>query len=404
MSDIMLINPSSKEILENAGDRPPLGLLYLGAILKRRGHDVRVRDMDHFSNAELVNEVESNPPDYAGISVYTSPLYNHAVELARYLNGKCKTIAGGYHATALPLSLTPYFDTVIIGEGEKALPKIIEEDLDGIVEGEHMDIETIPKPARDLVDMKKYNFKQDDRPATTLLSSRGCPNSCVYCGNMNRKMRYNSDFQVIDELRELKKMGYNDVYFYDDAFSINKKRTMRLLDKIKLLRMNYRITTRAKSLDEDLLKSLSDSGCTWISLGIESGSEDRLIDIKKNMTKRDNYNAVKSSTKYGIKTKGFFMFGLPNESREDAQKTIDFSQVLKYNGLTTANFYIMTPFPGTPIWNKPEDFGIEILDRDYTKYLEVGKGPAKAFHRTKFMEQDEIQHFRDKAEAEWNKN
>ena len=95
------------------------------------------------------------------------------------------------------------------------------------------------------------------------------------------------------------------------------------------------------------------------------------------------------------------MFGLPNETKEDAEKTIAFSKLLRDEGLTSADFYIMTPFPGTPIWNNPENYGIQIVDRDYTKYLEAGKEPAKAFHKTKYMNTKQIEEVRKRAEEEW---
>lgn len=403
MANVILINPSSKHILKNAGDRPPLSLLYLGNVLKINGHNVRIRDMDHYSYDLLDKEIDEFKPDYVGVSVYTSPIYPEAIELGKRLKGRCKTIAGGYHATALPKSLTPYFDSVVVGEGEIALPYIIEYGIEGIVYGEKMNIEQIPFPARDMINMSEYNFKQDGRKATTLLSSRGCPNRCVYCGNMNRQVRFHPIDFVTQEIEQLKRMGYNDLYFYDDNFVSNKKRTEMLLYNIGDMDINYRIVTRAETLDERIVSLLKGTGCSWVGLGIESGVDERLKDVNKNMTTKDNLNAIKLLYKYDIKTKGFFMFGLPNESIKDAKQTIGFSKVLKGEGLTSADFYIMMPFPGTPIWNNPEKHGIKILDRDYTKYLEAGIEKPKAFHRTKFMSSKEIEEMRNLAEEEWKK-
>lgn len=400
----MLINPSSKRILTNYGDRPPLGLLYLGAVMKKKGHHIRIRDMDHYSKESLIKEIDDNPPDYAGVSVYTSPLFQEGVDLANLLRGKCKTIAGGYHATALPETLNEFFDTIVVGEGEIALPQIVENDIKGIVVGEKMDINQIPHPARELVDMNLYDFKQDDKPATTMVSSRGCPMDCVFCGNINKKMRFRDDDTVIEEIRSLKKMGFHDLYFFDDVFTVNKKRTMQLIDKMGHEKINYRVTTRAKSLDDELVKKLKDSGCSWVSLGIESGSDTVLKSINKYMTTHDNLKAVDLLRRHDIKVKGFFIFGLPHETEADAMKTIEFAKKLKQNGLTNADFYIMTPFPGTKLWKSPEQHGIEITDRDFTKYLEAGKVAPQAFHRTKFMTEKQIESVRNLAEKEWKSN
>ena len=404
MERIALINPTSKRILKNFGDRPPLSLLYLGAILKSRRHIVKIIDMDHNDNSTLLNILDNFNPKYVGISVYTSPIYKESIQLAEMLKEKYKLIAGGYHSSSLPKTLTPYFDVVVIGEGEKAIVDIVENDLEGIVYGEKMNIETIPFPARDMINMNEYSFKQDRRPATTLLSSRGCPNFCVFCGNMNRQVRYHPIQRVVEEVKQLKKMGYNDLYFYDDNFVSNHRRTEALITELKDLKINYRITTRAQTLNEYIVKKLKESGCSWISLGIESGVDERLNDVNKHMTTQDNLNAVKLLHKHNIKIKGFFMFGLPNESVEDAEQTIKFSKKLKEEGLTSADFYIMMPFPGTPIWNTPERYGIEILDRDYTKYLEAGIETPKAYHKTKFMLPQEIEEMRNLADEEWQKN
>lgn len=402
--EVMLINPTSKAILNNAGDRPPIGLLSIASAIMKHGHKVRVRDMDHYSEEDLIYELDNNPPDVAGISVYTSPLYDESIKLSILFRDRgIKIIAGGYHASAMPSSLYEFFDAIIIGEGEEAFPKLLNDGVPSItINSTPIDLNNIERPNRALIEMNNYTFKQDGRRASTTITSRGCPNNCVFCGNMNKKVRFNSDEFVIDEIQDIKSYGINDIYFLDDAFTTHKKRTLKLLHKIKQENINFRITTRAKLLDDDIVKVLKEAGCTWVSMGIESGSDDRLKDVCKNMTTSDNYEAVKLLTKHEIKSKGFFMFGLPNESLEDAEKTIQFSLKLKEAGLTSADFYIMTPFPGSAIWKTPEKFGIEIIDRDYTKYLEAGKEPTKAFHRTKFMNQKQIEEVRNRAEREWN--
>ena len=164
MSDVMLINPSSKEILNNAGDRPPLGLLYLASVLRNEGHFVRVRDMDHYDVAYLQDEIKERTPEFAGVSVYTSPIYPEAIRLARFLRQYTTTIAGGYHATAKPETLVNYFNYVVVGEGELSLSEILKgKHSEGVVNGTKMDIQQVPHPARDLINMKDYGFKQDGK-------------------------------------------------------------------------------------------------------------------------------------------------------------------------------------------------------------------------------------------------
>jgi len=399
---ITLINPTSKDILRGAGDRPPLGLLYIASALETKGHKATVIDMDHTTDEELMKHINKEKPDYVGVSAYTSPMYPEAIGLSKLIGDKCIKVVGGHHATAIPGSLTRYFDAVVQREGEYAMLDIVENGRTGVIDGGMVKAEDIPMPARHLIDLKKYTMLQDDKPTATLVSSRGCPNNCCFCSNQTRSVRYVSIENMMLEIGELMSNDVRSLYFYDDCFTANKKRAHNLLRKLEDKNLSYRITTRAKSLDEGLVKHLADTGCSWISIGVESGSNERLKDIGKNMDVFDNYKAVELCTKYGIKTKGFFMFGLPNESPKDAQKTIDFACYLKKEGLASADFYILTPFPGTPIWKNPEKYGIEILDRDYTKYLEAGKNPPKAFHRTKYMEPDVIEKYRKEAQEKWN--
>jgi radical SAM superfamily enzyme YgiQ (UPF0313 family) len=400
--DVMLINPSSKSFLRNSGDRTPLGLLYIASTLRHNGHRVRVMDLDHMGYNRFVDEVMQEPPEYAGVSCYTSPMYPQAVKIGKLLKNKCTTVVGGIHATAMPETLTPYFDIVVKGEGEEAMTYIVDNNIEsGIIEAEPVDIKRVIHPARHLIDMSKYTLRQDGRPTATSITSRGCINRCVFCSNQDRQMRYHSNHFVREEIKDLKHYGFNDVYFYDDAFTVNKKRTLELAEVIGKEDINFRVTTRAKSLDEEVVKALSDAGCTWTSIGIESGVEARLKDVGKNMKPIDNYHAIQLLTKYGIKSKGFFMFGLPNESEEDAMKTIEFAKLLKGEGLSSADFYIMTPFPGTPIWDNPGQFDITITNKDFTKYLEAGKISPKAFHKTKYMDESQIEKMRNLAEETW---
>jgi radical SAM superfamily enzyme YgiQ (UPF0313 family) len=108
------------------------------------------------------------------------------------------------------------------------------------------------------------------------------------------------------------------------------------------------------------------------------------------MTALQNAMAVGTIAKYGINVKGFFIIGLPGETEKTARKTIDLAKNLKKIGLKKADFYFLTPFPGTPIWNNPKKFAIEITNRDFTKYLEAGKG-ARCHVQTRELSRERIE-------------
>ena len=135
-------------------------------------------------------------------------------------------------------------------------------------------------------------------------------------------------------------------------------------------------------------------------MGIESSDNQILKNSNKGMTIEDNIKVIELAHIYDIKVKGFFIMGLPGETEETAQKTIQLSRSLKEEGLTLADFYFLTPFPGTSIWNNPEAFGIEIIDKDYTKYLETGKG-AHCYINTKELKAERIEQLVKEAKEQW---
>lgn len=394
---IHLVNPSERAILDNAGDRIPIGLLSIAGNLREKGFDVDVYDLNHTKETKLFEAVNKDRNAVIGISVYTSPGYKEAVRLAKQLKGKGRLIAGGHHATAIPESLTEHFDAVIKGEGENSFPMAMS--LDGVIKGVLPELSELPIPALDLLDMKNYGVEQSGRTAT-LITSRGCPYSCAFCGKMEKKVRYEPIQKVRTQMSQLKNLGFDSLYFLDDVFTLERKRMQQITDWAKIIDMPFRVTTRANLIDERKLDILKKNGCEWLSMGIESGNNKVLENSNKGLTTQQNANAVKWAGERGIKVKGFFIIGLPGETEFTANQTKYFARKLRKKGLTKADFYYLTPFPGTPIWNNPEKFGIEITNFDYTKYLAAGKG-AKCYVNTKGLKAERIEELVEEAREEW---
>jgi len=390
---IDLVNPSEHGILENAGDRVPIGLLSIGATLKQRGHDVNVVDLNHKNFTYYVKEFEERQPDAVGVSVYTSQVYREALDIAKWLRGRTRLIAGGYHATAMPETLTPYFDAVVTGEGEEGIEYALLHD--GIYNPSPPNLSEIPRPARYMVDMNNYDMESEGERQGTIITSRGCPYDCSFCGKMDNHVRFEPARKVKAEIEDLREAGFKRLYFLDDCFTLN---TERMKDITKDLDMPYRATTRANLLDRTKIDWLKGTGCDWLSMGFESGNDEVLERVNKHMT-TDNYRrAVEWTTEKGIKTKGFFILGLPGETEQTARETIELAKELRGKGLTDADFYFLTPFPGTPIWNNPEKFGIEITDKDFTKYNQVGG----CFVNTEELKAERIEELVKEAKKEWH--
>ena len=391
-ADTYLLNPSDKGFLEHGGDRVPIGLHSIAANNK----GMRVYDMNHVSEDKLVRDFAQERPANVGISVYTSPALPESLRLAAMFKGRAKLIAGGYHATAMPESLLPYFDVVVQGEGEVAIREAIEKRGVRIAYPPNLDKLEMSTG----VDLSEYGVNQSGHRTGTLLTSRGCPYHCSFCGKLSDKVRFHPREKVMRQMTDLKEQGFNALYFMDDVFTLDEFRMHDIANHAANLGMPYRITTRANLMDESRSRILANTGAEWASFGIESGNDDILRRSNKQMTTLQNEEAIKLMADKGINTKGFFILGLPGETEKTARETIEFSQRLRDIGLNQADFYYLTPFPGTPIWRNPAKFGIQINDLDFTKYLQAGKG-ARCVVDTERLKASRIEELVEEAKELW---
>jgi len=391
-----LINLDESKILEDAGDRIPIGLLSIAS----NTPDTKIFDLNHVEEDDFLLHYLIDKPERVGISVYTSAHYKEALRMAekirKHTTFKTELVAGGYHATAMPESLFPQFDKVIVGEGEN----VFNGKLERITIADEPRLDLLENLDYSLLDMTNYGMHQSGKRTATVITSRGCPYACSFCGKMSRKVRFEPEEKIHAQLDKLKREGFDAVYFVDDVFTLNKDRMKNILETTKKSGMSYRVTSRSDLLDEEKMDILKETGCDWLSLGIESGNDEILKKSNKKMTTTDNYNAVKMAGERGIKTKGFFIIGLPGETEETARETIEFAKFLKPFGLNQADFYFLSAFPGTPIWKDPKGFGIEITDKDYSKYLQAGK-QAHCYINTEELKASRIEELVREAKEEW---
>ena len=219
---------------------------------------------------------------------------------------------------------------------------------------------------------------------------------CAFCGKLERKVRFEPLSKVKEQIRQLEE-GFDAIYFLDDVFTLDGERMDKILRYSKLPK---RVTTRADMINYAKIKSMAKHNVQMLSMGIESGDDEILKKSSKGITTHEVRRAIGTASECGIATKGFFIIGLPGETASTAYKTINFSLELRELGMETADFYYLTPFPGTPIWNNPEKFGITITDKDYTKYLVAGKG-AKCYVRTEKLSSEHIEDLVEEARMRW---
>jgi anaerobic magnesium-protoporphyrin IX monomethyl ester cyclase len=380
MARIVFISPDERSMLKSAGDRPPLGILYIASnLLLRRQNHVKVIDCNHTSEKEMMDILKWFDPHYVGIS-FTTPLFEESVRLAKKIKKAYPYIcivAGGCHASAAPEETLGYFDKVVVGEGETGFLKLLKVEYpitkEIIIAEPIRSISELPMPARELVDMNHYNMIQDGLRTATLISSRGCTGNCIYCSRkaLGNAFRANTPENVYIEVKQLMNTyGYKSFYFCDDMFTKNKKRVMRICDYLKRINITFRITTRADCVDREMLVAMKDAGLDIISLGIEHADNEVLRKAGKGMVIEDNEKVINMCNELGIKVKGFFIINLPGATKETAIKTVDWA---RSKNLYAAHFYPLTAYPGSALWTHTEQLGMRMLDRSY-KYIQAGDG------------------------------
>lgn len=365
---------------------PSLGLAYLAAYAEKEGHEVKIIDSEaDGSTYEDINRTALKfCPDLVGLQTYCTNM-NRAYKVAENLKKilDTKVVLGGAQATLDPVKtiLNKNIDFVICGEGEKALTELLKSfkkenlsKIPGLVykdrgeikinKGEDLieNLDEIPIPARHLVPMEKYHSSANLRGKVTLniVTSRGCPYRCAYCAGpliFGKTHRFHSTDRVIEEMKLLKeKYKADSIQFFDETFTINRKRVIELCDKIigERLDLVWSCFTRVNLVDKELLRKMKQAGCYLIFYGLESGVQ-RLLDlIQKDIRLEHAERAMKITHEAGIETWASFMLGLPSETREEAEQTIDFA--IKVNP-TFAQFPITTPFPGTRLYDLALKYG-----------------------------------------------
>ncbi|MBH24786.1 MAG: hypothetical protein CMH57_10105 [Myxococcales bacterium] len=362
----------------------PLGLAYVGAWLREKGHEVRflLPDTRAYTGddpwGELRRAIEAEAPDVVGLTAVTAmmPSARRVAREVKALNPEIVTVLGGTHASSNPaqaLRAAPGLDYVIRGEGELTMEELLErlERPGGVEPGSVaglawrdeggevqvnaprpsiQDLDALPMPMRDgLV------WPEDVQPGfyQAMVTLRGCPYRCIYCAvpsSNDRLTRYRSPENVVDEialLRERYAIPY--LFFHDSVFTLHRGRTeaiCRLMLERGLV-VPFACQTRTDRVDEALLDLLKEAGCHQIFFGIESGDVRSLKRIRKKMTLESIRAAVGQVKARGIRCTGFFMVGFPWEDEALMRQTSDFACDLE---LDAVSLFSATPLPGTELW------------------------------------------------------
>lgn len=303
--------------------------------------------------------------DYFGISCMT-PQKVQAYEILHKLKRRYPqkpVILGGPHAKYyLQDCLKQPFDYIVVGDGEFALRNILEgkEKKGKVIEIpiSQEEMNKLPTPYREQSFLNQYNFFIQGLRASTILTAKGCPNSCAFCEDAGTKVKFYSPENIKVQIRDVKKAGYEAVMFFDDIFAISKKRVKELSEVIIPENIYYRCFGHANSMNKEMAQLLSDSGCIETGFGAESGSQKILNTIGKRTTIAQNKTYIETCNEFGIKVKAFIILGLPGENKNTIEETRQFLEFLTSNKFTNklgkeiTNDFDLTiyfPYKGTKI-------------------------------------------------------
>ncbi|UCD20843.1 MAG: cobalamin-dependent protein [archaeon] len=405
----------------------PLSIAYISSYLKDKGYkNVVGVDLGVEPEEKLYKEISNT--DVIGFSVMSKSFLGlkRIVKRIKEINPEIKIVAGGPHATLMPDDFfkNQLAEIVVIGEGEETMFELIQvfegkmnlKDVKGIAYLEKgkmkvtksrpwiQDLDSLPFPDRDIVDIEKYNQgiyqKMFGKLSIPILGSRSCPYNCANCMPALRKIagtyRQRSPENLKEELKELiKRYGIRKFDFSDNEVSTDREWLSKVCDVMKELNITWTGGCRINTMDSEILKKMRESGCDLIFFGIESGSQRVLNEvIGKNFTLQKARDTVNEAQKLGIRTCCSFMICIPGEKKEEIDDTINFALSLNSEKvfMNIANSVPHTRFhfnfekhnPGLDIYNY--DFhGYRTENWDETYPEQVKKKIMKRFEKEGYI-------------------
>ncbi|HCE43200.1 MAG TPA: hypothetical protein DET40_06610 [Lentisphaeria bacterium] len=360
---------------------PPLGALYIAAVVKEKGGKVSLLDSNEYSEKDFYSRLDSEIMDHPEVGITANvSLASSAHRIARYIRGKYpdrKIIWGGPYSTVEYERLIPeYADIVVLGEGETQAAGIVEgrnlQDIPGIAwyDGDRIkvnerppfieDLDKLPFPAWELINPESY-VSPGRKPSFSMITQRGCPFKCINCSTFmqGNTFRSRSPENVADEIEMLvKKYNCREMHIFDDNFTLKPDRTKKICAEIIRRGLNKHVRfvltsgIRADIIDEEMFDLLKEAGVYFINVAVESGDQEVIDKIGKGLDLKKVPVILNTLEKRGFRIGLFFMMGFPFESKESMKKTADFAASLPGHH---AHFFIVTPFPGTKLYEMAKD-------------------------------------------------
>ncbi len=415
MKIVLTTSPRAEGDLERKG-LPFLGIGYVASYIKKFSHhQVEIFDAHTYglNPSRAAQKILEKNPDVVGVHAITDNRFK-AISLFKELKKRDKNIiilTGGPHfsLTAVDaLNVVPEINYIIRGEAEKAVvdflnalegkqdilqvPGIIYCDKNGEIRANNLlnrieNLDELPMPAWELFDLKIYDKPIDGTNIKSIgvLSSRGCPNVCVYCANARSGLRLRDPRKFVDEVEYLsKEYGYRGFDFWDDTLTMVNEHAKAICEEIlkRKLDIAWYARARVNTVNRELLELMRKAGCIRISYGVESGSPRILKIIRKNINIEQVKEAVRTSSEVGMAVVENFMVNLPEETMDDLKQTIELMKWLAQikNSYPAYGFTVI--YPGTELELMAKAKGIMPKDFSWNspyqspKYKVAGTDPS----------------------------
>jgi radical SAM superfamily enzyme YgiQ (UPF0313 family) len=365
------------------GATEPLGMLYLSAVLREAGHRPQILDGFGMQPKEWFARIAKEKPDLFGMTL-SAFSWSKSVDLipaVKKMLPDLPIVAGGPYPTAVgkaALKQLLELDYAVRGAGERAIVQL----CDAIASGKSVakiaglsyrrgtrtyenipatdqDLDSLPFPARDIIDMTRYKPSvgfYNKLPSASMMTTRGCPRKCKFCVSSTH-VQYRSIENVMAEIDECEeRYGIRHVLFWDEDIAVKKSRAIELCEALarRKRKISWCASMTPASAEPELLKLMKKAGCWKLLFGVETGVQKNLEVLGKQLDLERVGKQLANVKKAGIETFATFMFGIPGETREEAEATIRYACSLP---LDYALFLNLTPFPGTALYNNMDEYG-----------------------------------------------
>lgn len=368
--------------------RTPTNLALLASYIRQNGHEPKIVDLDIEGGTleEIAGLILANDPQVIGITCLTPrfPITLDIIAACKRLNPEIVAVVGGPHVTGLCGYILddPVVDYGVLGEGEEAFLELINniaagkpvEQIANLIYRRHgkteinpirpfiADLDQLPFPAWDLLKLGNYvdpAFYQG--PHLGLMSARGCPFDCYFCGSRvvwGRRVRYRSPANMVAEIEEaIGKYQIREFMFYDDTFTLNRNRILEFCQVVIDHRLDIRFyaQVRVDTIDLEIVRQLKAAGCFAVAIGVESGNEEILKTMGKTLTKDQIRRGCQVLKTAKMPFLASYIIGHPGDTHETIRQTLDFANELDAD---QSKFLIATPYPGTRFFDMAVARGI----------------------------------------------